>query len=262
MRAPSKLLALAALVVTALFAVTGAALATSNANSGAIHTTDSSCTGVNLNVDFASKQDVYLEGGPSGQGGTGLADGEYYVQVTEPDGTVLGTSVGSSDPTPVTVVNGSFVECYQLWAILIKASDRTQGYDDTSNTGGEYKVWISSTADFTNSTTKTDNFKVGPSVVTAAMFASANATRSSHGVVVRWKTAAAVNTVGFNVYRLVNGKRVKVNAHLIQTRARGAYSVLDRKAGRSSSLRYRIEAVLANGKRAWYGPVAVKRQGS
>ena len=256
MRAPTKLLVLAALVVTALFAVTGAALATSTANAGSIWTTDVTCTDVDLNVDYATKQDVYLNGGGNGQN-AGLEDGFYYVKVTAPDGTLL----GSSTTAVVHVTNGELDQCYQLWAILVKASDGTTGYDDTNNSGGEYKVWISMTAGFDGGTVKTDNFKVDEAVVTAATFASAKATRTSHGVVVRWKTAAAINTVGFNVYRVVHGKRMKVNAHLIRSRASGSYSVVDRKAGRSSTLRYRIEAVLANGTRAWYGPLAVKRQG-
>ena len=76
MRAP-KLLVLAALVVTALFAVTGAAFATATANTGAIWTTTVSCGDVDINVDYASKQDVYLNGGGNGQN-NGLADG--YVR--------------------------------------------------------------------------------------------------------------------------------------------------------------------------------------
>jgi len=254
MRAP-KLFVLAALVVGSLFAVTGAALATSTANAGAIWTTTVSCGDVDINVDYASKQDVYLNGGGNGQN-AGLADGYYYVKVEAPDGTLLGTSDGAV----VHVTNGKLDQCYQLWAI-VESSPGTTGYLDTTNSGGEYKVTISMTSDFSGGTIKSDNFKVQASVVTAATFASANATRTSHGVVVRWKTAAAINTVGFNVYRLVNGKRMKVNAHLIRSRASGSYSVVDRKAGRSSSLRYRIEAVLANGTRAWYGPLAVTRQG-
>src|SRR5215218_2494751 len=252
MRAPSKLLVLAALVVTALFAVTGTALA----DSGSIQTTTSDCQAtVNENVGYPTKQDVYLQGGGNGQ--NALPDGSYYVRITAPDGTLLGTSVGTENPTPIQVVNGRFVTCYQLWSIL--ALNGTPGYADTNNSGGEYKVEVSLNSDFTSS--KSDNVKVQASVVTSVAFASAKATRTSHGVVVRWKTAAALNTVGFNVYRLVNGKRMKVNAHLIHSRASGSYSVADRKAGRSSSLRYRIEAVLANGKRAWYGPLAVTRQG-
>jgi hypothetical protein len=126
---------------------------------GAIFTTDSTCTGVNLNI-YASKDDVYLNGGPSHPGAAGLPDGDYYVQVTQPDGTLLGTSVGTENVTPVHVTAGQFGACYQLSAILIKASDGSAGYDDTGNPGGEYKVWVSSEPTFTSSSTKTDNFKV------------------------------------------------------------------------------------------------------
>jgi hypothetical protein len=80
--------------------------------------------------------------------------------VTEPDGTLLGTSIGTTDGTPVTVSGGEFADCYQLASILIKASDGTGGYDVTSNPGGEYKVWVGSEASFVNDSTKTDNFKV------------------------------------------------------------------------------------------------------
>jgi len=128
---------------------------------GAIFTTDSTCTGVNLNI-YANKDDVYLDGGPAHPVAAGLPDGYYYVQVTEPGpgGPVLGTSIGSANETPVHVTAGEFDQCYQLSAILIKASDGTEGYDDTSNPGGEYKVWVSNESTFTNNSTKTDNFKV------------------------------------------------------------------------------------------------------
>src|SRR4029077_13908158 len=125
---------------------------------GSIYTTDVACAGVDINI-YTSKDDVYLNGGPQG-GGSGLPDGSYYVKVTEPNGTLLGTSVGSGNPTPVTVINGSFAVCYQLSAIVIKASDLTPGYDDTSNPGGEYKVWVSAVSSFDNNQSKTDNFKV------------------------------------------------------------------------------------------------------
>ena len=120
---------------------------------GAIYTTDVNCGSVNLNV-FTSKNAVYLNGGPQGSG-SGLPDGYYYVQVTEPDGDLLGTSVPN---TPVHVTGGSFDQCYQLSAIVTKASNGSPGYDTTSNPGGEYKVWVSSDSTFNSS--KTDNFKV------------------------------------------------------------------------------------------------------
>jgi hypothetical protein len=123
--------------------------------SGAIFTTNVACSGTNVNI-FAAKDDVYLDGGPAHAGAAGLPDGSYYVQVTEPDGTLLGSSVGAA----VHVTAGSFDVCYQLSAILIKASDSSAGYDDTSNGGGEYKVWVSQDPTFAAANSKTDNFKV------------------------------------------------------------------------------------------------------
>jgi hypothetical protein len=140
-----------------LAAAIGAAPAA--AVTGAIFTTDSLCNGTNVNI-FLSTDDVYLDGGPAHPGAAGLPDGSYYVQVTQPNGTLLGTSVGSGNETPAVVSGGEFASCYQLSAILIKASDATAGYDSTLNRGGEYKVWISTEPTFTNSNTKTDNFKV------------------------------------------------------------------------------------------------------
>ena len=149
-------LSLTALLVIGLsLSLVGTAFAASPFT-GAIFTTDSTCTGVNINL-FASKADVYLDGGPAG-GGSGLPDGSYYVQVTEPNGTVLGKSL----TTVVTVIGGEFVSCYQLAAIVLSASSgfTTPGYDTTSNPGGEYKVWVSTDSNFPNDSSKTDNFKV------------------------------------------------------------------------------------------------------
>ena len=126
---------------------------------GAIFTTDSTCTGVNVNI-FGSKADVYLNGGPTHLGAASLPDGPYYVQVTNPSGALLlGTSVGSGNETPF-VVSGGIANCIQLSAVLIKGSDQTPGYDDTDNPGFEYKVWVSTVNTFDNNSTKTDNFKV------------------------------------------------------------------------------------------------------
>lgn len=127
--------------------------------SGAIFTTNLNCTIVNQNI-FNSKEDVYVDGGPT-QPHAGLPDGNYFVQVTEPSGTVLGKSLTAI----VTVSGGKFVTCYQLSAILNKASDGTLGYDDTTNNGGVYKVWVSIDPTFPNSSSKTDNFKVEPQII-------------------------------------------------------------------------------------------------
>jgi hypothetical protein len=125
--------------------------------SGAIFTTDSACTGTNINI-YASKTDVYLDGGPAHTGAAGLPDGNYYCQVTEPNGTLLGKTLAAT----IQVTGGEYMQCYQLTAILYTVSSgfTASGYDTTSNAGGEYKVWISTDPAFANSDTKTDNFKV------------------------------------------------------------------------------------------------------
>jgi hypothetical protein len=132
-----------------------------NPLSGAIFTSNSDCSGVDLNI-YSNKADVYVDGGPTHPGAASLPDGSYYVQVTDPSGaTLLGTSLGAGDETPFVVSGGgTIIDCDQLWSILIKGSDATQGYDDTPNSGGEYKLWVSNESSFTNSSTKTDNFKV------------------------------------------------------------------------------------------------------
>ena len=125
---------------------------------GAIFTTDSTCTEVNLNI-YGDKDDVYIDGGPAHPGAAGLPDGDYCVQVTDPSGQ---TVLGLSDPGAVTVVDGEFVQCYQLTAILKTASSgfTLPGFDDTPNPGGEYKVWVSTDCNFDNNSSKTDNFQV------------------------------------------------------------------------------------------------------
>ncbi|MHB9132853.1 MAG: hypothetical protein ACYDBB_17430 [Armatimonadota bacterium] len=126
---------------------------------GAIFTTDNGSQLVNGNI-YPSKDAVYLNGGPMRPGAAGLPDGEYYVQVTEPGGAVLGTSLGTADETPILVVYGEFAACYQLSAILRDPADNSMGYADTGNAGGEYKVWVSPLSTFDPNSSKTDNFKV------------------------------------------------------------------------------------------------------
>jgi hypothetical protein len=160
-------------------------------NTGAIFTTGSSCDGTNINI-FNTKTDVYVDGGPAHEGAAGLADGFYYIQVTEPGGALLGTSVGSANPTPLHVTNGEFDQCYQLEAVVIKNSDSSPGYDDTTNGGGEYKVWVSANSDFSGA--KTDNFKVKPDVPASGTLnvnkfydANANGVNDDNQPITGWK---------------------------------------------------------------------------
>jgi len=127
------------------------------AYSGAIFTTDVSCGSTNLNL-YNDKDEVYLNGGPAHPGAAGLPDGSYFVEVTEPDGTLLGRSATAV----VHVTDGLFDQCYHLLEICLTTSSSytVAGYDTSSNPGGEYKVLVSPDINFTGGTTKEDNFKV------------------------------------------------------------------------------------------------------
>src|SRR5947199_2091077 len=75
---------------------------------GAIFTTDSTCSGVDLNI-YTNKDAVYLSGGPAHPGSASLPDGLYFVRVTDPNGDlVLGTSLdaGGIPIQTVQVLNG------------------------------------------------------------------------------------------------------------------------------------------------------------
>src|SRR5215216_811416 len=158
-----RMISVAIAVVALIVITTTAAFVASAPLPGAIFTTDVGCSGVDLNI-YTSKDAVYVDGGPAHPGAAGLPDGVYYVQVTTPDGNVLGTSVGSGNDTPVTVVDGEFASCYQLSAIVKTAGDLcaagNPGYCTTDNPGGEYKVWVSTVSTFDPNNSKTDNFKV------------------------------------------------------------------------------------------------------
>src|SRR3982751_3177424 len=119
-QSPSRL-QLASTVLAVLLPIAMATAAQAQV-SGAIFTTNAACSGTNVNI-FGAKTDVFLDGGPAHPGAAGLPDGDYYVKVTEPNGTLLGTSIGATDETPAHVTDGGFDQCYQLSAILIKASD-------------------------------------------------------------------------------------------------------------------------------------------
>jgi hypothetical protein len=130
---------------------------------GALFTTDSTCTKVNGNI-YANKTDVYLDGGPATPGAAGLPDGQYYYQITDPSGATLlagpfaPAGIPDTSAKTITVVNGEFTTCLQL-----------APFNDTPNPGNEYKVWVTRVTDFNpgganfgfvDALSKTDNFKV------------------------------------------------------------------------------------------------------
>jgi hypothetical protein len=162
---------------------------------GSVFTTNSTCTATNVN-DYTSKLDVYIRG-------NNFPDGYYYVQVTTPGGTLLGTSVGSACWTPVHVSGGSF-GCYQLWAIVNKESDDTQGFDTTPNADDNYKVWVSSSSTFPGSDSKVKVFNVTAALESSTLNvlkfydANANGIDDDSQYMTGWLINISNATTGFN----------------------------------------------------------------
>lgn len=96
---------------------------------------------------------------------------------------------------------------------------------------------------------------------TAVTFRSLAATVGRQGVLVRWRTASELDSLGFNVYREVNHRRVRLNRRLIATRgASTTYSFLDRRAPRGKAIRYWVQEVAGDGSRTWHGPTRTIRR--
>jgi hypothetical protein len=100
----------------------------------------------------------------------------------------------------------------------------------------------------------------GEGIPSAVRLRAFSARRGRQGVIVRWRTAAELNTLGFNVYRELGRVRTRLNARLIAASGtgarRGVYTVVDRRAPRlRGPLRYWLEAVGKDGSTTWHGPV-------
>jgi cysteine-rich repeat protein len=153
--------------------------------SGAIFTTNMDGTRVNQNI-YRFKEDVYLDGGPGENApakAAGLPEGDYFFQVTNPNGKVLLSedaiecrSVHVSSDGVITAVNQGPAGCQHLTGIDQDHSEigaitvQLMPYADTPNPGGEYKVWMTPVGDydvtyerthgFIPRFSKTDNYKV------------------------------------------------------------------------------------------------------
>jgi len=102
--------------------------------------------------------------------------------------------------------------------------------------------------------------------VLAVSTSSFHAAFNSRLVTVHWRTSSEVNTLGFNVYRTLHGKRVKLNKRLIPSasvlrgKSTSAYSFSARLASRrlAATSRYLLQEVHVNGTRTMYGPIRAR----
>ena len=172
-----------ALALASLFCLaTLPALAQAEAINGAIYTSDAAGN-VNVNL-YESKSAVYLNGGPPANApcsAGGMDDGNYYFQVTPPDGSSSLHKADDGVAQREFVVSGGVIVEY-LGSNRSELPGTCPGsisialapFNDTDNNGGVYKVWVTrksdfdaacggsdcGTAGFVPGSIKTDNFKV------------------------------------------------------------------------------------------------------
>jgi hypothetical protein len=92
---------------------------------------------------------------------------------------------------------------------------------------------------------------------TAVLAHSFRAKRSSTGVVLTWRAEPNLQVLGFNVFRVERGSRVRLNRELITAMMRSRYSFVDRRPAQAE--RYLLQVVFANGTRTWIGPLRYTR---
>jgi hypothetical protein len=168
------------LAVAAGLTVSSAAVS-AQAPPGAVFTTVADGTQVNANV-FEYGWDVYLDGGPGPNApadAAALPAGDYVFQVTDPSGKTLLSSDAPEcrtfyvDEAGLISGVGDAGGCGHATGYDVDhgaVTVRLYPFDETSNAGGVYKVWVTPLDQFdpvggkyhgfTPSVSKTDVFKV------------------------------------------------------------------------------------------------------
>jgi hypothetical protein len=96
-----------------------------------------------------------------------------------------------------------------------------------------------------------------PQNPTAVALRSFSAARAGNAVRLRWRTGAEARLLGFDLYRRVGQRNIRLNKTLIPAQGKaggGSYTYVDR---RRAPARYRLEAVKVDGSRVWLGSTAI-----
>ena len=189
----------------------------------------SDVTGVNLTFDDAAAASL-----PSGSSASSvLVSGTYKPTVGNPGACRVPSSFPAPAPagpygSALSVFNGTAPN--GTWSLYVIDESTV----DAGEFSGGWSLDITTTA------------------VAARLLGAPSATRSGGATTVRWRTASEVGTVGYNVYREVNGRRARANARPIAA-GRRAYTFVDLHARRGALARYWVQAVEADGSRIWLG---------
>src|SRR5206468_4504250 len=103
---------------------------------------------VNRNI-YELSSDVYISGGPQNRNASGLEDGTYFFQVTNPNGTQL-LSSDNAVCRQVLVTNGVVAggtgACHHAEGAFNPANNSTPvqlaPFAPSPNPGAEYKIWL------------------------------------------------------------------------------------------------------------------------
>lgn len=139
----------------------------------------------------------------------------------------------------------------QVFTLVVNVNPSTPDGSSLTNVASVLPV------DVTDNNTDTEQTSVlGATAVTLRFLRAAPSRR---GVLLRWRTASELGTIGFDVYRQVKGVSTRLNRTLVPAKGAGLYSFLDRRAPRGTALRYWIREIAADGTRQWHGPVLARR---
>jgi hypothetical protein len=277
--------------VAALALTAGRVWAGGSAPTGAIFTTLPDGSEVNFNI-YSSKDLVYLDGGPGpGAPATaaGLDDGTYVFQVTDPSGKTL-LSTDAARCREFTVSGGIITAvvpaggCEHKTGLDIDHAATTvqlMPYLDTPNHGGVYKVWVTlesnylagcaalgqsnglSVVDcgyaagtavhgFIPAASKTDNYKVGPSVpqeIDTRFYNYAVSSAPLDGMQVTWTDPVGASNTKWSYY--APNLQVYDEAHVEAVTA-GTHSITI--ANQPGCV---VDSVKVNGKQVATGPTTV-----
>jgi len=125
---------------------------------GAIFTTDSTCSGVDLNI-YTSKSDVYLDGGPQSNGPS-LPPVPTMFKSRNPMGHCWARAWEPSNPTPLVVASDGSASCIQLSNVLIKTAITQLATMIRPMLAANIRSGRRKTLLSPNDGSKTDNFKV------------------------------------------------------------------------------------------------------
>ncbi|MGD0758118.1 MAG: C25 family cysteine peptidase [Candidatus Sulfotelmatobacter sp.] len=208
-----------------------------------------------------------------------------YTLVVTNNGPASATTVTVADtlPTAVTYLSvttttgtcseaGGTVTC--LLGTMANAGTATITVLTIAGTPGVVSNTATVTADQTdpntanNSSTQTETIAAPTSIQLQAFAARPGTDRNgANRVLLTWKTGGEANNLGFNIYRELNGNRVRLNSSLIAGSALWMSGALPKHSGKSykwidpyassAGAEYWLEDVDVNGTRTMHGPVSV-----